>query len=190
MSGITEATALKQRRRKAVVDGMVDQIIADEDEIAEIHAGRKRRRAGEVAKLRDAEVAYKAAQADANTAVGDIIQGVEATCEAIDRWDEAASRLVAAPGVVPYLAKISRRRRFGSYLSRRLYDKWNSDTLGQIRLNSCGNRNPIRWAADESKLLERLRLSLFHPLSDDEIHTNGVRKPNGHDANDPVERKA
>ena len=119
----------------------------------------------------------------------DIIQGIEAACEAIDRWDAAACRLVAAPGVVPYLAKISRRRRFGSYLSRRLYDKWNSDQLGQIRLNACGNRTPIRWADDEAGLLERLRLQLFHPLSDDEILTNGV-KPNGHDANDTVERKA
>ena len=31
MSGVTEAVAAKQRRRKAVVDGIIDRIIADED---------------------------------------------------------------------------------------------------------------------------------------------------------------
>ncbi len=120
MSNVQGAAAAKVRRRKAIVEGMIDKIVADEDGLAEIHARRKRRTAGELARLRDAEVAYRAAQVDANNAVGDIIQGVESACAAIDRWDEAASRLVAAPGVVPYLAKISRRRRFGSYLSRRL----------------------------------------------------------------------
>ncbi len=179
MSGVTEATAAKQRRRKAVVDGMVDQIIADEDAIAEVHAKRKKRKAGELGKLKDAEVAYKAAQTDANNAVGDIISGIETACEAIDRWDEAACRLVQAPGVIPYLSKHSRRRRFGNWLSRKLYARWASDQLGVIRLNNGGNRIQTRWADNEADLLERLRLQIFHPLSDDEILTNGV-KPNGH----------
>ena len=180
MGGVTKAVEAANQRRKAVLDGIVAEAFAEQDAIAEVRAVRKRRKAGEIAKLREDEKLFRVAQQDANNAVGDIIQGIEAACEAIDRWDAAAAQLVRAPGVVPYLAKISRRRRFGNWLSRRLYDKWASDQLGVIRLNACGNRRPTRWADDEAQLLERLRLSLFHPLSDDEILTNGVRKPNGH----------
>ncbi len=89
-------------------------------------------------------------------------------------------RIVQFPGVVPYLSKVSRRRRFGSYLSRRLFDKWASDQLGNIRLNACGNRTPTKFADGEAQLLERLRLQLFDPLSDEDISTNGAI-PNGHD---------
>ena len=70
MSNVQGAAAAKQRRRKAIVEGMIDKIVADEDEIAEVHARRKRRKSGEIARLKDAEVAYKAAQTDANNAVG------------------------------------------------------------------------------------------------------------------------
>ena len=81
--------------------------------------------------------------------------------------------------MVPYLSKHSRRRRFGNWLSRELYARWASDQLGVIRLNNGGNRTPLRWLDSEADLLERLRQQIFHPLSDDEILTNGV-KPNGH----------
>ena len=95
-------------------------------------------------------------------------------------------RLVRSPGVIPYLSKVGRRRRFGSYLSRRLFDKWASDQLGVIRLNACGNRTPTKFADGEAQLLERLRLQLFHPIEDDPpIRMNGAIS-NGHD---PLERE-
>ncbi len=180
MSGITEATAAKQRRRKAVVAGLVDKIIAAEDEIADVHARRKRRANGEAARLKDAEVAYKAAAKDADAAVADITGSIDALATAVGAWDEAAARLVQNPGALVYLAKVSRRRRFGSFLSRRLFDFFGSDFVGPIRLNAQGCRVPTKFAEGEAKLLERIRLQLFHPIEEDPpIRTNGAI--NGHD---------
>lgn len=188
MSGLTEANAAKQRRRKAVVDGMVDQIIADEDAIAEVHTQRKRRKAGDLARLKDAETAYKTAAQDANAAVALIVDSVDALASAVGAWDESASRLVETPGALVFLARIPRTRRLGTYVSRRFFDLFGQDRLGPIRLNAQGCRVPSKFADGEAQLMERVRTQAYHPLSPEDILTGA--KPNGHDANDPVERKA
>ena len=44
MSGVSEAVAAKARRRLAVVESMIDQVLADEDAIADVHIKRQRRK--------------------------------------------------------------------------------------------------------------------------------------------------
>ncbi len=114
------------------------------------------RYAGAAARAKQREIAALQAADEFTEACRVIVAGLDLLCRGLLAQDRAAAKLARWPGSMVVISARARQRRFGDYLSRRLFDVVRVNSLGRVVLNAGGGGQARDFVAGEHDLLRSL----------------------------------
>ncbi len=142
--------------RKAALDGLADDLLAEQQAAARALADHDRDVEGAAARAKQREIAALQAADEFVKACGVIVAGLDLLREGLVAQDRAAAKLARWPGSMQVVSQRSRQRRFGDYLARRLFDVARVNNLGRVVLNAGGSGQARDFVAGEHALLRSL----------------------------------
>jgi len=142
--------------RKAALDGLADDLLAEQQAAARALADHDRDVEGAAARAKQREIAALRAADEFTEACRLIVAGLDLLCRGLVAQDAAAAKLASWPGSMVVISARSRQRRFGDYLARRLFDVVRVNSLGRVVLNAGGSGQVRDFVAGEHALLRSL----------------------------------
>ncbi len=142
--------------RKAVLDDLADDLLAEQQAAARALADHDRDVEGAAARAKQREIAALKAADEFTEACRVIVAGLDLLREGLVAQDRAAAKLARWPGSMQVVSQRSRQRRFGDYLARRLFDVVRVNSLGRVVLNAGGSGQARDFVAGEHDLLRSL----------------------------------
>ncbi len=142
--------------RKAALDGLADDLLAEQQAAARALADHDRDVEGAAARAKQREIAALKAADEFTAACRVIVAGLDLLREGLVAQDAAAAKLANWPGSMVVISARARQRRFGDYLARRLFDVVRVNNLGRVVLNAGGNGQTRDFVEAEHALLRSL----------------------------------
>ncbi len=139
--------------RRAALDAVADDILAEQQAAARALADHDRDVEGAAARAKQREIAALKAADEFTEACRVIVAGLDLLTRGLVAQDAAAAKLALWPGSMQVVSARSRQRRFGDYLARRLFDVVRVNNLGRVVLNAGGSGQARDFVAGEHALL-------------------------------------